>query len=141
MTWPAFCSLSMGQVIEKRNLHPKNIDMFGQPSLELQVISFHILAYQVFEFVPIWRLLFISEEEMNKGQTTILFFFACWPTVDWIISAWLDFIITSFSLFSHYFPLNYFPSRLNWFFDMVSEFWWTSGHEFKSHHSYLFVKN
>ncbi|KAG6767492.1 hypothetical protein POTOM_028697 [Populus tomentosa] len=33
MTWPAFCSISMGQVIERRNLHRKNI---GQPSLELQ---------------------------------------------------------------------------------------------------------
>ncbi|KAJ6908405.1 MADS-box protein JOINTLESS-like isoform X5 [Populus alba x Populus x berolinensis] len=33
MTWPAFCSVSMGQVIERRNLHTKNI---GQPSLELQ---------------------------------------------------------------------------------------------------------
>jgi hypothetical protein len=48
MIWPAVCSLSMGQVIEKRNLHPKNIDMFGQPSLELQVISFHILAFTKF---------------------------------------------------------------------------------------------
>ncbi|KAJ6917276.1 hypothetical protein NC652_019605 [Populus alba x Populus x berolinensis] len=33
MTWPAFCSLSMEQVIERRNLHQKNI---GQPSLKLQ---------------------------------------------------------------------------------------------------------
>ncbi|KAH8502532.1 hypothetical protein H0E87_014001 [Populus deltoides] len=31
-----YSNSSMGQVIEKRNLHPKNIDMFGQPSLELQ---------------------------------------------------------------------------------------------------------
>ncbi|XP_061948843.1 MADS-box protein JOINTLESS-like isoform X2 [Populus nigra] len=31
-----YSNSSMVQVIEKRNLHPKNIDMFGQPSLELQ---------------------------------------------------------------------------------------------------------
>jgi len=27
------------------------------------------------------------------------------------------------------------------FFDMVSELWWPSGHEFESHHPYLFDKN
>jgi hypothetical protein len=30
---------------------------------------------------------------------------------------------------------------LRWFFDMVSEPWWSSGHEFESHNSYLFDKN
>jgi hypothetical protein len=44
----------MGQVIERRNLHPKNIDTLHQPSLEQQVISFLAVAYQDFEFVPIY---------------------------------------------------------------------------------------
>jgi len=30
---------------------------------------------------------------------------------------------------------------LRWFFDMVSEPWWPSGHEFESHHPHLFDKN
>jgi hypothetical protein len=30
---------------------------------------------------------------------------------------------------------------LNWFFDMVSELLWSSGHEFESHHPHLFDKN
>jgi hypothetical protein len=30
---------------------------------------------------------------------------------------------------------------LRLFFDMVSEPWWPSGYEFKSHHPYLFDKN
>jgi len=30
---------------------------------------------------------------------------------------------------------------LRWFFDMVSEPWWLSDHEFESHHPHLFDKN
>jgi hypothetical protein len=30
---------------------------------------------------------------------------------------------------------------LGWDFDMISEPWWPSGHEFESHNSYLFDKN
>ncbi|CAK7355226.1 unnamed protein product, partial [Dovyalis caffra] len=31
-----FARDSVGKVMERRNLHPKNLDMFDQPSLELQ---------------------------------------------------------------------------------------------------------
>jgi len=30
---------------------------------------------------------------------------------------------------------------LRWFFDMASELWWSSGHEFESHYLHLFDKN
>jgi hypothetical protein len=37
--------------------------------------------------------------------------------------------------------LTVYTIGLRWFFDMVSEPWWPSGHEFESHHPYLFDKN
>jgi len=37
--------------------------------------------------------------------------------------------------------LTAYTIGLRWFFDMVSEPWWPSGHEFESHHPYLFDKN
>jgi hypothetical protein len=36
--------------------------------------------------------------------------------------------------------LTGYAFRLNWFFDMVSESWWPSDHEFESYHFYLFDK-
>jgi hypothetical protein len=43
------------------------------------------------------------------------------------------------------FILKFYPTilviGLRWFFDMISEPWWPSDHEFESHHPYLFHKN